>query len=67
MTDDQVSKLARVMVVVLSLVGVYFAIYSSATLVSLLLLGYAEVTQFFPESSLACIGKASAREEFLPA
>jgi solute:Na+ symporter, SSS family len=48
MTDDQVSKLARVMVVVLSLVSVYFAIYSSATLVSLLLLGYAGVTQFFP-------------------
>jgi solute:Na+ symporter, SSS family len=48
MTDDEVSKLARVMVLVLSLVSVYLAIYSSATLVSLLLLGYAGVTQFFP-------------------
>jgi SSS family solute:Na+ symporter len=48
MTDYQVSKLARVMVVVISLVSAYFAIYSSATLVSLLLLGYAGVTQFFP-------------------
>ena len=48
MTDDQVSKLARVMVVVLSLISLYAAIYSSVTLVSLLLLGYAGVTQFFP-------------------
>jgi solute:Na+ symporter, SSS family len=48
MTDDQVSKLARAMVLVLSLISVYLAIYSSATLVSLLLLGYAGVTQFFP-------------------
>ena len=48
MTDDQVAKLARAMVVVLSVVSLYLAIYSSATLVSLLLLGYAGVTQFFP-------------------
>jgi solute:Na+ symporter, SSS family len=48
MSDDQVERLARVMVVVLSLVALYFAIYSSSTLVSLLLLGYAGVTQFFP-------------------
>lgn len=48
MTDDQVKKLARVMVVAISLISLYFAIYSSTTLVSLLLLGYAGVTQFFP-------------------
>ena len=48
MTDDQVSRLARAMVLVLSLLSVYFAIYSSTTLVSLLLLGYAGVAQFFP-------------------
>ena len=48
MTDDQVAKLARAMVVVLSLISLYLAIYSSTTLVSLLLLGYAGVTQFFP-------------------
>jgi solute:Na+ symporter, SSS family len=48
MTDDQVARLARAMVVVLSLISLYFAIYSSTTLVSLLLLGYAGVTQFFP-------------------
>jgi solute:Na+ symporter, SSS family len=48
MTDAQVAKLARRMVVALSLTSLYFAIYSSTTLVSLLLLGYAGVTQFFP-------------------
>jgi len=48
MSDDQVAKLARAMVLVLSLVSLYLSIYSSTTLVSLLLLGYAGVTQFFP-------------------
>jgi solute:Na+ symporter, SSS family len=48
MTDEDVKKLARGMVVLLSLVSLYFSIYSSTTLVSLLLLGYAGVTQFFP-------------------
>jgi solute:Na+ symporter, SSS family len=48
MTDDQVARLARGMVIVLSLLSLYFAIYASATLVTLLLLGYAGVTQFFP-------------------
>ncbi len=48
MTDDQVARLARIMVVALSFISLYFAVYSSTTLVSLLLLGYAGVTQFFP-------------------
>ncbi len=48
MTDAQVAKLARVMVVVLGLVSLCLAIYSSTSLVSLLLAGYAGVTQFFP-------------------
>jgi SSS family solute:Na+ symporter len=48
MTDDQVARLARIMVVVLSLISLCLAIFSSTTLVSLLLLGYAGVTQFFP-------------------
>jgi SSS family solute:Na+ symporter len=48
MTDDHVAKLARVMVVVLSAVSLYLAMHSSATIVSLLLLGYAGVSQFFP-------------------
>ena len=48
MTDDQVAKVARATVIVLSLISLYLAIYSSTTLVSLLLLGYAGVTQFFP-------------------
>ena len=48
MTDDQVAKLARVTVVVLGLISLLLAIYKSATLVGLLLTGYAGVTQFFP-------------------
>jgi solute:Na+ symporter, SSS family len=48
MTDDRVAAMARAMVVVLSLISLYFAIYSSTTIVALLLLGYAGVTQFFP-------------------
>ena len=48
MSDDQVARLARATVVVLGLISLYSAIYSSTTLVSLLLTGYAGVTQFFP-------------------
>jgi len=47
MTDDQIARLARGMVVALSLICLYFAVYSSTTLVSLLLLGYSGITQFF--------------------
>ncbi|HYL38205.1 MAG TPA: sodium:solute symporter family protein [Bryobacteraceae bacterium] len=48
MTDYQVARLARATVVALSVISLLLAIYSSTTLVSLLLLGYAGVTQFFP-------------------
>jgi len=48
MTDDNVAMLAKVMVLVLSLTSFYLALHSSTTLVALLLLGYAGVTQFFP-------------------
>ncbi len=48
MSDNQVASLAKALVLVISAVTLYFAIYSSTTLVSLLLLGYAGITQFFP-------------------
>jgi solute:Na+ symporter, SSS family len=48
MTDDQVARLARAMVVVLGVLSLTLAIFSSTTLVSLLLVGYAGVAQFFP-------------------
>jgi SSS family solute:Na+ symporter len=48
MADAQVARLARVMVIVLALNGLYFALYSATTLVALLLLGYAGITQLFP-------------------
>jgi len=48
MTDQQVAKLAKIMVLVITTVALGSAISSSTSLVSLLLLGYAGVTQFFP-------------------
>jgi solute:Na+ symporter, SSS family len=48
MTDDQVARLARRMVVVITVIALYFAIHSSLTLVALLLLGYDGVAQFLP-------------------
>jgi SSS family solute:Na+ symporter len=48
MTDDQVARLARAMVVVMGVISLTLAIFSSTTIVSLLLMGYAGVTQFFP-------------------
>jgi SSS family solute:Na+ symporter len=48
MSDDQVAQLARAMVIVLGLISLYLAIVSSSTLASLLLMGYAGVSQFFP-------------------
>jgi solute:Na+ symporter, SSS family len=48
MKDDDVARLAKVMVVVVTGVALYFAIYSSTTLVGLLLLAYDGIAQFFP-------------------
>lgn len=48
MNEHQIARLARMMVVVLGAISLYFAVYNPATLVSLLLLGYAGATQFFP-------------------
>ena len=48
MKDDDVAKLAKIMVVVITAIALYFAIYSSTTLVGLLLLAYAGIAQFFP-------------------
>jgi SSS family solute:Na+ symporter len=48
MKDDEVARLAKLMVVVITAVALYFAIYSSTTLVGLLLLAYAGIGQFFP-------------------
>ena len=48
MTDRQVGQLAKIMVLVLTVSALLLAAHSSATLVSLLLLGYAGVAQLFP-------------------
>jgi SSS family solute:Na+ symporter len=46
--EEGVAKLAKVLVPVVALVGAYCAIAGSATIVALLLMGYAFVTQLFP-------------------
>lgn len=48
MTDQQVARLAKIMVLILTLGALLLAIYTSPSLVSLLLLGFAGVAQFFP-------------------
>jgi solute:Na+ symporter, SSS family len=48
MTEDKVAQLAKFTVLILALISFALALHSSTTLVALLLLGYAGVTQFFP-------------------
>jgi SSS family solute:Na+ symporter len=48
MSDDGVARLAKALVVVITAVAMYFAIYSSTTLVGLLLFAYSGIAQFFP-------------------
>jgi len=48
MSDEQVAKVAKIMVLVLTSGAVIFALYSSMSLVSLFLLGSAGVAQLFP-------------------
>jgi solute:Na+ symporter, SSS family len=48
MSDERVARLARAMVVVLGATSLGLALHGATTLVSLLLTGYAMVTQFFP-------------------
>jgi SSS family solute:Na+ symporter len=60
MTDGQVGRLARVMVLVITAIALYFAIYSSTAIVALLLLGYAGVTQFFPSVGLGLFSRRVA-------
>lgn len=57
MTDQQVAKLARIMVVVLTLGALFFAIFTSMSLVALLMLGYAGVAQLFPGVMLGLFSK----------
>jgi len=57
MSDQKVARLAKVMVVVLALGALYLAIQTSVSLVSLLLLGYAGVAQFFPGVILGLFSK----------
>jgi SSS family solute:Na+ symporter len=48
MSDTRVARWAKATVLMITALALFFAIYSSSSLVSLLLLGYAGVAQFFP-------------------
>jgi len=48
MTDPQIARLAKSMVLVLTIGALILSVYTSASLVSLLLLGYAGVAQLLP-------------------
>lgn len=61
LTDPQVATRAKAMVLVITVLALFFAIYSSSSLVSLLLLGYAGVTQFFPGVVLGLYSKRATR------
>jgi solute:Na+ symporter, SSS family len=57
MTEQQVAKLAKTTVLVITIAALCAAIYSSPTLVSLLLVGYGGVGQFFPGVVLGLYSK----------
>jgi len=57
MTDQQVGRLAKITVLVITVAALFSAIYSSMTLVGLLLVGYAGVAQFFPGVALGLYSK----------
>jgi len=48
MAEEHVTRLAKVMVVVITAIALYLAIYSSTNLVNLLLLAYEGIGQFLP-------------------
>jgi len=57
MTDQQVGRLAKITVVAITCAALGSAIFNSTTLVSLLLVGYAGVAQFFPGVVLGLYSK----------
>jgi len=57
MTDTQVARWAKVTVLLLAALTLFFAIFTSVSLVALLLLGYAGVAQFFPGAVLGLYSK----------
>ena len=57
MSDPQVARLAEAAVLVITALALGFAIYSSTSLVGLLLIGYTGVAQFFPGVVLGLYSK----------
>ncbi|WP_312117594.1 sodium:solute symporter family protein [Brevibacillus reuszeri] len=54
-TDQQIMKIAKLLVPILSLISVYFTLQGGNTIVALLLMGYNMVTQLFPAFILSLL------------
>lgn len=61
--EARISKVARLMVPVIALIGVYFTLQGGETIVALLLMGYSFVTQLLP----ALVAGLSERRPLTPA
>jgi SSS family solute:Na+ symporter len=61
--DQQVARLAKVLVPVVALVAVFFTLKGGDTIVALLLMGYSFVTQLFPSLVLSLARRNFATRE----
>ena len=62
-SEDGIVRLAKILVPVVAFVGAYCAIAGSATIVALLLMGYAFVTQLFPAMILSLLPRNPVTRE----
>ena len=57
MTDDRLAQLAKIIVIILTSAALFVAVFSSASLVSTLLMAYAGVSQLFPGVALGLFSR----------
>ncbi|MCB8874384.1 sodium:solute symporter family protein [Acidisoma silvae] len=62
-SEESVVRLAKILVPVVAFVGAYCAIAGSATIVALLLMGYAFVTQLFPAMIMSLLARNPVTKE----
>lgn len=59
-SDDEIARLAKLIVPIVALIAVFFALTGGETIVALLLMGYSLVTQLFPALILGVGGQRRA-------
>jgi SSS family solute:Na+ symporter len=62
-SDDTTALIAKILVPVVGVIGAYFAISGSSTIVALLLMGYSFVTQLFPALICSLMRRNPATKE----